>query len=474
MKKIKLILLLILVTISYRCDEGLEELNIDPNNAVTVNPSNLLTSSQYSLYNMMAGTTMNADWGLLMVQYWSQNEYTEDSRYNQDITFFNGSWSTFYASIINELTAAKNLVDEQDLSEAIKTNQKNILDVMISQAYINLADGFGAVPYSEAINDEISLPAYDEEEDIYNGVLETLDKAYSSFDSSTGSFASGEIIYNGDVESWKKLTNSLILRYAMRIVDVDESTASEYINKASSNLINSNEENALFTFESNPDRAHPLYRNNILNNRDDYCVSEFLVTTLEDLGDPRLDEFAKPASGGTIVGMPYGINDNDASVLKPTTSRPNDQVREATTSHLIMGYSEVQFLLAEAYQRNILSGNASQAYANAVTSSMNYWNITDKSAIDNYIDNNPYDSSNWKESIGVQKWVAFYMNGFQAWNEWRRLDFPVLSVPSEAVISTIPVKLPYPLSETQNNSENLNKITTTPGDLTTKVWWDVN
>ena len=211
MKKIKLILLLILVTISYRCDEGLEELNIDPNNAVTVNPSNLLTSSQYSLYNMMAGTTMNADWGLLMVQYWSQNEYAEDSRYNQDITFFNGSWSTFYASIINELTEAKNLIEEQDISDAIKTNQKNILDVMISQAYINLADGFGAVPYSEAINDEISLPAYDEEEDIYNGVLETLDKAYSSFDSSSGSFSSGDIIFDGNVGSWKKLTNSLIL-----------------------------------------------------------------------------------------------------------------------------------------------------------------------------------------------------------------------------------------------------------------------
>ena len=66
------------------------------------------------------------------------------------------------------------------------------------------------------------------------------------------------------------------------------------------------------------------------------------------------------------------------------------------------------------------------------------------------------------------------MNGFQAWNEWRRLDFPQLAVPTAALINTIPVKLPYALSETQSNSANLDMVTTTPADMTKKVWWDVN
>ena len=81
---------------------------------------------------------------------------------------------------------------------------------------------------------------------------------------------------------------------------------------------------------------------------------------------------------------------------------------------------------------------------------------------------------NWKNSIGTQKWVALYMNGFQAWNEWRRLDYPQLSAPAAAVMNTIPVRMPYTLSETQSNSSQLEKVTSNPADMTTKVWWDVN
>ena len=61
------------------------------------------------------------------------------------------------------------------------------------------------------------------------------------------------------------------------------------------------------------------------------------------------------------------------------------------------------------------------------------------------------------------------MNGFQAWCEWRRSDYPQLSVPAAAVINSIPVKILYALSETQNNSANLSQITFSPDNMTTKV-----
>ena len=251
-------------------------------------------------------------------------------------------------------------------------------------------------------------------------------------------------------------------------------SAATYINKANSSLISSNAENALFTFESSQDRSHPLYQNVAVNNRDDYCVSEYLVSKLTAMNDPRLEKFAKNASVGTIVGMPYGLSDNDATVLKPTTSRPNDAVREATSAHAALTYAEVQFLLAEAYQRGILSGIAEDAYKNGITASLNQWGITDGTVVDNYIGANAYNAANWKESIGTQKWVAFYMNGYQAWCEWRRLDYPQLAVPAAAELSSIHVKMPYLLSETQNNSRNLGLVTSTPANITTKVWWDVN
>ncbi|UAM98482.1 SusD/RagB family nutrient-binding outer membrane lipoprotein [Polaribacter litorisediminis] len=476
MKNIKLYTLLILsIALFYKCDDGLSELNIDPNSAVQVAPETLLSTAQYTFYNALHGTGINSGWGLLMVQYWAENEYTDDSRYNQDITSFGGTWSAMYANVLKELDAAKTLVDAQNVSDAIKNNQKAIIDVMSAQVYAFMTDGFGSVPYTEALGEDTS-PAYDSQEVIYKGILETLDNASKSFNTSAPSFNSGELVYNGNVASWIKFTNSLMLRYAMRIVDVDPATANTYINIASANLMDDNSDSGLFVFDSNPARANPMFRNAspLVSNRDDFAVSEYLVQTLEGLGDPRLAEFAKETATGDFVGMPYGLVDNAATALKPSTSRPNDNVRAATAPHVIMSYSEVQFLLAEAYQRGSLTGNAADAYSNGVSASMNYWGINNATAIEAYVTSNPYNAANWKESVGVQKWIAFYMNGFEAWNEWRRLDYPVLAVPADAVIQSIPVKMPYVLAETQTNSASLNAVTSTPANMTTKVWWDVN
>lgn len=476
MKKIKYIVLLLASTLYVGCSD-FGDINVDPNNAVAVDPSSLLTTAEYNFYSAVNGTVLNADWGQLMVQYWSENEYTSNSRYSGiDVTTFSGSFGNMYTDVLKELASAKELVDKQEVSDQIKTNRKNIIDVLSSQVYAILTDGYGAIPYTEAISG-VSLPAYDSQEVVYKGILATLDNASNSFNDSATSFDVGEVLYNGDINMWKKLTNSLMLRYAMRIADVDASTASTYINKAVNNgVFTSNSDNATFKYGSVIDRANPLFRNFSPqgSNRDDYCVTEFFVTTLNNLGDPRLEKYAKPASGGTIVGIPYALTDNDATVLKPTTSRPNDMVRQAETPFYVITYSEVQFLLAEAYQRGIVTGSAATAYSNAITASMNVWGINDASAISTYITSNPYDAANWKNSIGTQKWISLYMNGFEAWSEWRRLDFPTLAVPAAAEISTIPVKLPYPLSETTANSAQLDKVTTTPGSITTKVWWDVN
>jgi len=107
MKKMKIFTLLTLSVLLFaQCDDNFDELNIDPNAAISVDPSTLLTTAQYNFYKAVQGPTINADWGLLMVQQWAQTEYTEDSRYNQDITFFDNTWSDMYASVLKELEAA--------------------------------------------------------------------------------------------------------------------------------------------------------------------------------------------------------------------------------------------------------------------------------------------------------------------------------------------------------------------------------
>lgn len=472
MKHIKQIFLMLFALITVASCSEFDDLNVDPNSATQVSPSALLSRAQYSLFNRVHGTNLNADLGMLMVQYWAQNEYTEDSRYAFETTFFNTSWEVFYTEVLKELQISKAIIENEDISDAIKANQKGIVDVMSVYAYMVLTDGFGDIPYTQALNDEHPLPAYDSQETVYNGMLSTLSAAASAFSESAPSFASGDLIYNGDVRKWRKFTNSLILRLAMRIVDVDQTTAAQYITTASSNLIASNADDALFVFDSAPDRSNPLWQNVVQSSRDDYCVSTFLVDALNSRNDPRLAKFAKESAVGGIVGMPYGLTDNEATLLKPTTSRPNDNVRAATSPSVILSHAEVKFLLAEAYQRGILSGNAADAYNDGIEASMNYWGISDSAAISAYVAAQTYDAANWKQSIGWQKWIALYMSGYEAWAEWRRLDHPQLPVPAAAETATIPTRLPYPNSEISNNSTQLNAVSTSPEIFTTKLWWD--
>lgn len=458
------------------CDnEALTDLNIDPNNPVDVPAVNLITAAEYNLFNLLHGRRLNFEWSMLMVQHFAQNEYAEDSRYRVDGNDFNGTWSTFYASVLNELSIArKMIVDDESIVADRKANQLAIVDILMATAYHNLTDLFGAVPYSQALNStEFPLPQYDDQPTIYADILSTMSSAISSIVESAPSFDAGELIYNGDMTMWKKLGNSLLMRMAMRAIDADPGMAQQYISQAAAGMFTSNADNALFVFDADASVANPFYRDNVIGNRDDFVVTDVLVDALKDMGDPRLEKFAKPTSSGEIVGMPYGLTDGEAFALNPTTSRPNDAVRAATAPAVIMDYAEVEFLKAEAFARGLLSGDAAAAYAAGVRASMEYWGITDAAAIDAYIAANPYNSDNWQESVGTQKWIAFYTNGPQAWAEHRRLDYPVLQVPAAATNPVIPVRLPYPVDEQNRNGTSLSAVTSTPDDLSTRLWWDV-
>lgn len=457
--------------------ENVADLNVDPNNPTEVPASNLMTQAQYTLNNTLWSRGYNAEWTMLCVQHWAQNEYAEESRYTVDGNNFNTQWSNFYAGVLNELKVASEMImEDENMLESVRANQLAILEILRVQTFHSLVDAYGDIPYTQALDGvTYPLPAYDTQQSIYMDLLASLDAAVASIDEAGSSFGGADLIYGGDMTMWRKMGNSLMMRMAMRIVDVDEGTAKTYIDKAANGgMLESNADNALFVFSSDPNIANPLYIDNVINNRDDFAVTDVLVDNLKEMGDPRLDVFAAPTNSGEIVGMPYGLTDGEAFALKSTTSRPSGMVRAATAPAVIIDYAEVAFLMAEAYQRGLLAGDAAAAYAEGVTASMNYWGITDAAAIADYIAANPYDANNWKQSLGWQKWIAFYMNGPQAWAEWRRLDFPVLEVPAAATNDVIPVRLPYPIDEQTRNNSSLQAVTSTPNDLNTKLWWDVN
>ncbi|MEQ8702302.1 MAG: SusD/RagB family nutrient-binding outer membrane lipoprotein [Phaeodactylibacter sp.] len=470
------LLLSVLFVGATACDD-ITDLNVDPNNPIDVPAINLVTEAEYQVNRVLWSRGYNAEWTMLCVQHWAQNEYAEESRYTVDGNNFNVQWVDFYSDVLRELDVAEQMInDDETLNEGQRANQTAIIEILMVHTFHSMVDAYGDLPYTEALKSiEFPLPAYDTQQSIYMDLLARMEVAVNSLDPTAGSFSSGELIYNGDVDMWRKLGNSLMMRMAMRIVDVDESTAKSYIAKAAEGgMLESNEDNALFAFSDDPNIANPLFIDATINNRDDFAVTDVLVNNLTDMGDPRLGVFAAPTNSGDIVGMPYGLTDGEAFALKSTTSRPSGLVREATAPAVIMDYAEVKFLEAEAVQRGVLTGDAAAAYAEGVEASMNYWGITDEAAIANYVAANPYDANNWKESLGWQKWIAFYMNGPQAWAEWRRLDYPQLEVPAAATNDVIPVRLPYPISEQTRNNSSLQAVTSTPNDLSSKLWWDVN
>ncbi|MFB0908388.1 MAG: SusD/RagB family nutrient-binding outer membrane lipoprotein, partial [Spirosomataceae bacterium] len=126
----------VLLSVALPSCEDVTELNVDPNQPVSVPAANLLTQAEYTLYNLQQGTGLNAGWGLLMTQQWAENEYADGSRYEVDANTFNGSWGTFYTGVLNELNVARTIIEaDANVPADIKTTQIAIVDIITVDAF---------------------------------------------------------------------------------------------------------------------------------------------------------------------------------------------------------------------------------------------------------------------------------------------------------------------------------------------------
>lgn len=466
------------------CDSGFEEMNMDPNSPTTVPLENLLTQGEYALSTRTWGTVMNAEWGMLLVQYWSQNQYASESRYVYDKAYFATSWASYYANSLKDFTEIERILNLEepatDQLKAEKDNKLAIVKILKTHAFHIVTDVWGDVPYSEALKGaDIAAPKYDSQANIYEGLVADLDAAVGMIDLNHKAFSSGDIIYDNDLSMWIKFANSLKAKIALRMLDANPNASSILTEALGDELISSNAETAKFTFDSQVDTGNPLWFNVTQDNRDDYSVSKFFVDYLKATNDPRLEKYATVNAAGEYVGLEFGLLDNnslDAS-KDGQTSRPSGAtktspallgVRGQQQPAILMSYAEVKFIEAEAIARGEISGDAEAVLIEAITASMDAWEV-DAADRDAYLASFTYDAGNWRKSIGEAKYVALYGQGVEAWSEWRRLDYPVLTLPTEAQLDAIPTRGFYPDEEEGLNADNVpeNKIDG-------KVWWDVN
>ena len=484
MKKIFLFISFIALTIS-SCSDDITGLNEDTKSPTTTQAAFLFTNAQKNLVDQMVSTSVNVNVFRLFSQYWTETTYPDESQYDiATRSIPNTHFTVLYRDVLRDLQESKKLL-EGDLALlpptatgaiAIVNNKIAIADILMCYSYSVLVDTFGDVPYSESLDIEgHPLPKYDDAKTIYKDLISRLTADNNKLTAGEASFGDADLIYGGNAASWKKFANSLRLRMAINMADVDAAyAAQEVIAAVNAGVLASNADNTDLAYLGAQPNANPMYADLVVSGRNDFVPANTFVDKMNALADPRRAKYFTEFNGGYSGGI-YGTNNNYNNF-----SHISETLADPTFAGTIMDYAEVRFLLAEAAARGIaITGTAEEHYNAAITASMENWGV-DAADVASYLASNDVSwataTGNWKQKIGEQAWIALYNRGFEGWSSYRRLDYPVLAAPAEADITEVPKRYTYPSREETLNGTNVEAAGTAIGGntLTTKIFWDVN
>lgn len=505
MKKIYLVFTAFSLLALNACTKDFTEVNTNPNIPTKVTPDLLLSGVIRSAVNEQVGQAWGT--GNLLVQYTAKIQFVNEDRYLWGEK--NGIWSNVYGNMRN----VQNMIDLASTNVPVQQNYLGVALILKSWLFSLATDAYGDIPYTEAIKaktNSIYLPKYDTQEAIYAGLLADLKKANDILGTSNEAI-SGDILFNGSVTKWKKLANSLRLRLLMRLSkkrSVNADMQAIIGNTAQNPIMTSNDDNAELKYLADvPANQWPLYGSRV-GSFDEIRVSKTLSDRLSAINDPRLAVFGRPSqnsvAAGTpkIEGIPNGLgdvaalnynggpqgvsrvgytyaclvcNDNNQTPPLPNVARG-----------IIMNYSELQFILAEAAEKGMITSSttAETYYLNGVQSNFAYYatmvpaaygiNVTPPAS---YYTQPAvaYTGTNAEKlnKIALQKWVSLFFTGLEGWFDWRRTGLPVI-VPGQDNLNNnkVPVRFIYPLAEQALNAANRAAAVTRQGadDINTLVW----
>ena len=490
------------------CD--FQELNQNPNQPTEPTLPFLLTQAQTDFALAHDDDFYQGRFKSPYAQYFSLTQYTSESRYQYPLGrggSVNGEWEDYYL-LLNDLQEIIRRNRGVDAAEATQygpnANQIAIAKIMQAYTFQTITDIWGPAPFDSSLAGQSNVaPPYASQEKIYTSLLDSLNSAIGSI-TDEPTLATGDVIFGGDMSRWKAFANSLKMRLAIRMSYAAPEAAQTALEEALSattidELDGSVVANAVrIPFRSAPqDYWDPIYQN--FTNREDFAVSSTLLDrAMNPVQDPRRDAYAQLSNEGDFEGFPYGLQRSAAlqvwnggggdysKLSQRVAGQPDDFA-------FLMLPDEVLFMKAEAAERfDLGSQTASSYYQDAVASSLRYWGVTDQAAIDAYLSRVPYDNSTdwapapqggnatWEQTLGIQKWIAFYMQGLQGWSVFRRLDFNgiLVSPPGCPGNSTFnkpfPVRMQYPSSEEAINPNIDSALEMLGGDNTQapRLWWD--
>ena len=283
-------------------DEYMENMNTDPSKAATIDPNAQLTTAQLQTYGDLSMMEIYRNYHYAFTQQlmgcWNTTNY--GGRHTLDNNEMSRIWTSFYTQSL------KNIIDAQyrTAEDAEKVNIISVLRIYRVYLMSIITDTYGDAPFSEAglgfLEGKFN-PKYDKQEDIYNAFFLELEDAVNKIDP-TKDKVTGDLIYAGDVTKWQQLANSLRLRFAMRISNVNPTKAqTEFENALAANggVITDASSDALIKYMtiafSFGQEAYSDYRGNSLSqllfgndpaNNPSYLCSTFF-NQLYNSGDPR-------------------------------------------------------------------------------------------------------------------------------------------------------------------------------------------
>lgn len=283
-------------------DEYMENMNTDPSKAATIDPNAQLTTAQLQTYGDLSMMEIYRNYHYAFTQQlmgcWNTTNY--GGRHTLDNNEMSRIWTSFYTQSL------KNIIDAQyrTAEDAEKVNINSVLRIYRVYLMSIITDTYGDAPFSEAglgfLEGKFN-PKYDKQEDIYNAFFLELEDAVNKIDP-TKDKVTGDLIYAGDVTKWQQLANSLRLRFAMRISNVNPTKAqTEFENALAANggVITDASSDALIKYMtiafSFGQEAYSDYRGNSLSqllfgndpaNNPSYLCSTFF-NQLYNSGDPR-------------------------------------------------------------------------------------------------------------------------------------------------------------------------------------------
>ena len=509
-KKSIIATLALVFTIIISCKD-LDELNINPNG---VDPANadlnfLLPTTETSLGQTIYGLGFGTFSGVM--QHTQQTGW-QGGYNNYEWDDLSHSWSGYYGMLMNNDEYFKKAVNEK------LEFHEGVARVLRSYIFGMITDLWGDAPYSQALKAELGSdyfkPKFDDQKDIYLGILADLDTANVLLSKSASAYNNvaprQDVLYNGNPEKWRKFANSLALRYYMRLQAKEPGIAEQGIKKITGDpgkypLILTATDDANISFigsaKENSNPLNTVYDTDPAGAYMRVKMAITLVDALQKYSDPRLALWANKIQTPLVLVEGTGIDrivggkrevsqdvvtkfetdntmpvDFDAEFAGVTVSHPKVQIFNMNTanpaqgtvnpyaSHLNDRYKKtadplVLMRLISAAEVNFIlaeaafrgwTGGAENYYAQGIQQSFNAWGVGGQ--FSSYITRAPYSGL---ESIIEQKWFASWTTAHESWFDWRRTGLPALVTGPSAKRAALPLRLYYHYTnEISKNPDN--------------------